>query len=326
LSGAGAVYVFGSSDGGATWNQIQKLGAASPQLNELFGSSVSISGNIALVGARQSGPQNNGAVYVFVTSDGGSTWNQTQKLTAPDTAGFDSLGYSTSISGNVAFSGAIYKTVNGTSGAGAVYVFVTSDGGSTWSQTQKLTASEVVQNLYYGTSISISGNTAIIGCSSAAYILVGSNGGTTWNEVQSLNASDKGSDDNFGGSVSLSGNIALVSSKFRNSAGQTKSGAAYLYVSKDGGVTWPSFETQILNASVIAPNDEFGYAVSVSGSNVLIGAPDRDSSGLTDSGAAYLFKGPSPGPGPVVPPSGKPSNSTASDDTADNVDVSCGCS
>ena len=48
-----------------------------------------------------------GAVYVFMTSDGGDTWSEQQKLVASDSVGGDHFGFSLSLDGGVLLAGAV---------------------------------------------------------------------------------------------------------------------------------------------------------------------------------------------------------------------------
>jgi hypothetical protein len=113
----GAAYVFTRS--GTTWTQQQKLTASDPASNDLFGVSVSVSGDTVVAGAYgKSGSQ--GAAYFFTRS--GTTWTQQQKLTASDAATNDLFGISVSVSGDTVVVGA-YGENNFT---GAAYVFTAS--------------------------------------------------------------------------------------------------------------------------------------------------------------------------------------------------------
>ena len=95
-SASGSVYVFRTSDGGATYDQVAKLTAADAALVDYFGNSVAIDGATVVVGAYGDGSAS-GAAYVFRTSDGGATYGQVAKLTAADAAAFDRFGYSVAI-------------------------------------------------------------------------------------------------------------------------------------------------------------------------------------------------------------------------------------
>ena len=156
-SQAGSAYIFVRS--GTTWTQQQKLTASDAASGDLFGSSVSISGDYAVVGARQDN-SNAGSAYIFVRS--GTTWTQQQKLTASDVVEADSFGISVSVSGNYAVVGAYGNDDAGTySNSGSAYIFVRS--GTTWTQQQKLTASDAAASDAFGMSVSVSGDYAVVG-------------------------------------------------------------------------------------------------------------------------------------------------------------------
>jgi hypothetical protein len=95
---------------------------------------------------------------VFVRSAG--VWSEEQKLTAGDGAGDDWFGYSVSVSGDTVLVGAYRDDDNG-SNSGSAYVFVRSAG--VWSQEQKLTAGDGAVGDWFGYSVSVSGDTALVG-------------------------------------------------------------------------------------------------------------------------------------------------------------------
>jgi hypothetical protein len=156
----GAAYVFVES--GGTWSQRSELIASDGAANDNFGSSVSVSGNTILVAAANktvNGNFSQGAAYVFVESDG--TWNQGAELTGGDGAASDLFGSSASLSGNTILVGASTKTVNGNAYQGAAYVFVES--GGTWNQEAELTATDGAADDNFGFSVSLNGNTILVG-------------------------------------------------------------------------------------------------------------------------------------------------------------------
>lgn len=108
--------------------QTAKLTASDGQANDQFGSSVSIAGNTAVVGAQNATIGSNasqGAGYIYMKPAAG--WKNTSrfnaKLIAADGATPDELGWSASISGSTIVLGAPFATVNGNAIEGAVYVF-----------------------------------------------------------------------------------------------------------------------------------------------------------------------------------------------------------
>jgi hypothetical protein len=156
---AGAAYIFTRS--GTTWIEQSKLTASVKASNGYFGNAVSISAdsNTAIVGTTAS----SGAAYIFTRS--GTTWTEQSKLTASDKAAGDSFGYAVSISvdGNTAIIGATAQDPSGITNAGAAYIFTRS--GTTWAEQSKLTASDKAagDSFGYAVSISVDGNTAIVG-------------------------------------------------------------------------------------------------------------------------------------------------------------------
>ena len=162
----GAVYVF--THIGSAWTQTAKLTASNGAAYADFGDSVSISGDMLVVGAPSATASTDvlpeGEAYVFTftkLAKKGYAWEQTAELTASDGAAGDQFGSSVSISGNTAAVGALNATVGENTGQGEAYVF--SKPGSRWSQTAELIASDGAENDNFGSSVSISGDTVVVG-------------------------------------------------------------------------------------------------------------------------------------------------------------------
>ena len=135
-------------------------------------------------------------------------------MTASDGVTGDKFGCSVSISGDYVILGANQDDDNGLS-SGSAYVFTRS--GSTWIQQAKILPLYGVTYGYFGNSVSLDGDTAIIGArgddyngywAGSAYIFTRS--GTNWTEEQKLLASDGVAYDYFGCSVSIDGEYAIV--------------------------------------------------------------------------------------------------------------------
>jgi len=156
---AGAAYVFVRS--GTTWTEQAKLLASDGAAGDHFGSSVSLSGDTALIGAELDDDNGDasGSAYVFTRS--GTTWTEQDKLLASDGAADDQFG-SVSVSGDTALIGAIVDDDNGDD-SGSAYVF-TRDG-TTWTEQAKVLASDGAAGDVFGVSVSVSGDTALIGAS-----------------------------------------------------------------------------------------------------------------------------------------------------------------
>jgi len=155
---SGSAYVFARS--GTSWTQEAKLLAGDGAAVDAFGYSVSLSGDMALVGAPDdddSGSES-GSAYVFVRS--GTSWTQEAKLLAGDGAPGDRFGYSVSLSGDTALVGAPDDDDSG-SESGSAYEFARS--GTNWTQEAKLLAGDGAVFDYFGYSVSLSGDTALVG-------------------------------------------------------------------------------------------------------------------------------------------------------------------
>ncbi|GIV57334.1 MAG: hypothetical protein KatS3mg042_0247 [Rhodothermaceae bacterium] len=270
------------------WNEVAKLTASDGAAEDWLGSSVSIDGNRALVGAiyDDDNGSNSGAAYVFEWN--GSAWTQVAKLTASDGAALNYFGDSVSLSGDRALVGASGNNANGIN-SGAAYVFEWD--GSNWTQVAKLTASDGAAGDVFGQSVSLSGDRALVGAwrdddnggdSGSAYVYEWD--GSNWAQVAKLTASDGAAGDVFGQSVSLSGDRALVGAYLDDDNGSA-SGSAYVF--EWDGSAW----TQVakLTASDGAESDNFGDSVSIDGDRALIGAPYDNDNGSA-SGAAYVFE------------------------------------
>ena len=291
----GAAYVF--TFNGSTWTQQQELTANDGAAYYVFGTSVALSGNTALVGAADV-PLDTfysstypGKAYIFTLNDG--TWTQQQELTASDGVVGDQFGYSVALSGTTALVGAEYKTIGSNAGQGAAYVFTSN--GSTWVQQQKLISSDGAAYDFFGCSVALSATTALVGAEAKT---IGSNGAQgaayvfafndpTWSQQQELTANDGTAAAEFGASVALSGTTALVgASNATSGVSGIYYGAAYAFNFSDS--TW--VQLQKLSASDAATANSFGVSVALSGTTALVGASGPfEGSSDTYAGAAYVF-------------------------------------
>ena len=259
-----------------------KINASDGAAGDKYGRRLSISGDIAVVGAFNNDQfgSNSGAAYVYERS--GGVWTETAKLTASDAGPNDRFGSSTAISGNRIIVGAM-SIVGG--GNGAAYVFEKIAG--IWTEIAKLTASDGALSDAFGSGVGISGGKAIVGAmldddfgteTGAAYIFEESGG--IWTETTKLLASNADAFDRFGGGVGIDGNQAVVG------AGSAGSGFAYIF-EKSGG-SWT--EVALLVPGTTTGNDNFGGGTpAISGDRVLIGAFRTHVSGTLQAGVAYIF-------------------------------------
>jgi hypothetical protein len=195
---AGAAYVFVQS--GTNWTQQAYLKAANAGAFDAFGDSVAISGDTVVVGATgeasvNADPVNNsaylsGAAYVFVRT--GTNWATQAYLKASNPQAGDLFGCSVSVSGDRLVVGANaedsnatglngIQTDNSASESGASYLFKRD--GTAWTQQAYLKASNTELGDKFGYSVSVSGDTAVIGALLEDSNATGINGNGTNNLV-----------------------------------------------------------------------------------------------------------------------------------------------
>jgi hypothetical protein len=262
-------------------------------------------------------------------------WEQQAYVKASNPEAGDVFGHAVAISGNTMVVGADSEDsnamgVNGdqannsASNAGAVYVFVRND--SAWSQQAYLKASNTDANDHFGYSVSISGDTIVVGAYGESSNATGVNGdqtnnsasgagaayafvrnGSTWSQQAYLKASNTGIGDFFGSWVAISGDTIVVGALYESSnaigvnGDQTNNsasnaGAAYAFVRN--GSTWS--QQAYLKASNTEGADRFGTSVSISGDTIAVGAlqessnatgvnGDQTNNSASGAGAAYVF-------------------------------------
>ena len=314
-SNSGAVYVFVRS--GTSWTQQAYVKASNAGMSDLFGASVSVSGDTLAVGAYQEDSQasgvngdgsnnsivDSGAAYIFVRS--GTNWTQQAYLKASNRGTVDQFGRALALSGDTLIVGSpaedsIATGVNGnqgdntTSAAGAAYVFVRSE--TNWSQQAYLKASNTGADDAFGTAVAASGDTVVVGANREDSQATGVNGdqadnsvpssgaayvfvrnGVDWTQQAYLKPSHTETNQGFGTTISLSGNTLVVGATGEVS----NAGAAYVFVRN--GVDWTPQSRLI--ASNPESGDQFGSSVSISGDTVVVGAFQEDSSATGVNGS-----------------------------------------
>jgi LPXTG-site transpeptidase (sortase) family protein len=296
LENAGAAYIFTRS--GSVWSQQAQLTAADPAEEDSFGSSVALERGTAVVAAEtKSLPPliNLGAVYVFYNI-AGKTWKEQAKLLPSDPYLGDYFGSSVAIEGDRIAVGAIQTPPLGQSGPGKAFVFKRS--GTKWSLETRLKAEGGRSGDSFGSAIALYGSTLVIGApyadpeqgggrvTSAGVAYVFNRSGSTWNESARLAASDAGVFNHFGGSLSIDRNLIVVGAQGATQAGNSRSGAVYLF--KKIQNTWTSQTRAVTDPT--QQDDLFGKSVALSGDWFVVGASGRNPEAVTGAGQAYLNK------------------------------------
>ena len=261
----GSAYIFVRSDN--TWTQQAKLTVADGATDDNFGYSVSISGDYTILGAPND--DSSGSAFVFLRS--GSSWIQHSKLIPTDPSPFMWFGGKVSISGDYVVIGAQHNQIGANLNQGSAYLFYRL--GTSWTQQAKLIASDGAGDDRFGSSVSISGDYAMIGAyfddvgdnsnQGSAYIFF--RDGTTWTQQAKLTSENGEADDVFGRSVSIYGEFA-VGTQFSSCKIFTRSNSTWAtqanFFSSDG-------------ASSVSINGNYTIFGSISNRN--------------NRGAAYIF-------------------------------------
>ena len=224
--------------------------------------------------------------------------NEIKKLTASDAAANDQFGAAVAINGDSAVVGALLEDAGGED-AGAAYIFQRNQGGvDDWGEVKKLVASDAEGGDFFGASVAVSGDTAVVvapqeDCAGsnagAAYVFQRDQGNANnWSEVTKLLASDAQASDSFGSNVTVSGDTIVVGARGEDTEG-SNAGAAYVFLRDEGGTDdWG--EVKKLTASDAQSGDEFGVSASISGDTLVVGAYLNQLDGFPEAGAAYVFQ------------------------------------
>ena len=277
--------------------EVVKLTASDASARERFGRSVSISANVALVGAASddcAAGYDCGAAYVYRRR--GTNWIEEAKLRASDAAAYDYFGNWVSADGDIAVVGAKRDDcAAGSPDCGSVYVFRSDSTG--WFQEAKLTASDAAENDQFGQPVAVSGDVVLAGarlddcedgsedCGSV-YVYRWKRSG--WIEQAKLRASDAAAGDAFGFRISVDGDVVLVGADRDDCEdGSSDCGSAYVY--RRVGNHW--VEEAKLTTHDAAADDRFGFSACVSGDAALVGTMKDDwGNGPSHSGSAYVFR------------------------------------
>jgi hypothetical protein len=229
----GAAYIFKWD--GESWMQETKLTASDANAYDQFGCSVSISGQLAIVGSLYGNNKDEddcGCAYIFKRD--GVSWIQQTKLVAPDGTVGDKFGSCVSICDGLAIVGAFGDDCYPQIDSGSAYIF--SEDKTGWMQRAKLVASDRDDFDEFGVSVSIAGGYAVVGAhydddrggqSGSVYIFKIDE--TSWFEQAKLTAPDGSSYDQFGASVSIAGNYVVVGAAWDDDKGNN-SGSSYIFV------------------------------------------------------------------------------------------------
>lgn len=214
---------FTASDGG----EFDNFGAEGPQ-DRYGGTVLALSGDTALVGLPETGPTPGGQAYVFERNAGGANqWAEVARLTASEVTAGSLFGLSVAIDGNVALVGSPASDAAGFN-AGAVYLFERNAGGpGRWGEVRLLTASHAASTDWFGASVALAGDTAVVAApvvdlgantnQGRVYLLQRDQGGLgVRGEVRQFAVAAGQSDQELGARLALDGGTILASAVFKD--------------------------------------------------------------------------------------------------------------
>ena len=266
--------------------------------SDAFASGVAISGNVCVVAAAGY-PNGNyyGRIYIYKTVLG--DWSDTTlayTIENPNTTGAidDQFGAVVLIDGNYIVATAVKEDVGGPD-SGSAYV-ISAVNGSVLRTINNPNSYGSADNDRFAEFASMSGNYAIIstvyedtagGQTGAAYIF----NVTTGNLVKTLPSPIISPDDAFGVSSSIKGNYCVVGA--RGAGGYSSGGGkAYVYKTESGDWSDATLLHTLNNTNDYGTSsaDNFGAAVALNDSHILVGADQEDAAGVTSVGRVYIFK------------------------------------
>lgn len=286
-----AALLFSNQPGWAQ-TEVQKLIASDATALAEFGRSIDADAVTIVIGATPDISTGTGAVYVFESPTG--TWVEVAKLTPSDGTAGDSFGDHIRLDGDRMIVGAPRHNSLGVD-AGAAYVFERI--GSTWTEVQKLTASDGAAGDFFGSTVELQGDLILVGShldddqgSDSGSVYVFDRAGGVWGETAKLTASDGAAADHFGKELALDGQLALIGAPRDSTSAGSYAGSCYVFDRNLG--SW--LQKAKLNASDAAGHDAFGTSIDLEGEVAVIGAFRNDDQG-SSSGSAYMFRRIAPG-------------------------------
>ena len=295
---AGSAYIFRKDrDGSEQWGLAKKITPPFRTASSVFGCSVSIDGSDLISGSYYENwvgidnPATNlsGSSYIFNNNQFNiDQWDMKQQLTATSDAHGGQYGGSISVDGQYALIGA---HIDGEKNVGAAYILQNISG--KWTQIKKIVPDSQLENGYFGTSLALSGDYAVVGAYGTnsfvgvVYIFKKDQGGVNnWGLLKKLTAPE--GIHYFGLAVSIAGENILIGSSTDIT---TNAGSAHIYNKNFGGNdNWGYY--QKIQQPVIIPQANFGYSTSIWGDTLVVGAPYEEvfeNNSYKKSGAAYIF-------------------------------------
>ncbi|MEO7311352.1 MAG: FG-GAP repeat protein [Chitinophagaceae bacterium] len=218
---AGSAFIFALNDTTGMWVETQKIFANDGTSGDNFGNTACISGDKMIITAIYDDVNSiarRGSAYIFTNQSG--NWVQTAKLIASDGAYEDYFGTNAAIQGDFALVGA-YAADATYGNQGACYLFKLESG--VWVQKQKLFAGDPVGSGFFGNSVSMKDNYALVGghggpsLQGSAYVFQLNPVTSNLSQIQKITAADAASNDYFGFASDISNGNIIIGAWGKNS-------------------------------------------------------------------------------------------------------------
>ena len=264
----GYVYVYRKDQGG-DWTEAQRLQASNAAQGDHFGRSLVFAGDQLLVGSTSLE-----SIYVF-EKDGSGVWNEVKLIQVSDMVEGDYIGRLAAGEGDWALQASWANQES----RGAVYVFHRDESGE-WSEHSKLMGTDVEPNEWFGQSLAVDGDIALIGVprkngdTGIVFVYRYDPGADAWVESTVLTGDGTGENSQFGSSVAIRDGRAVVGAVGEDDA----EGRAYSFALDEESGAWRQ-------VGRISPFDEgnggsqFASAFHFGDREIWSGAPGADGSG-----------------------------------------------
>jgi hypothetical protein len=292
----GTVASVVSQAGGALLQTLDNPNAYGTSADDRFGRSVAISGNYAIVGASyedDADGDKSGKAYIYNNSTG-ALLHTLDNPNPYSTSGNDYFGEAVAISGTYAIVGAVGEDEAGNPGSGKAYIFDVTTGALVHTLDNP-NAYGTREDDFFGRSVAISGNYAIVGANGEddaggsnagkAYIF-NVTSGALLHTLNNPNAYGESASDYFGEAVAISDTYAIVGAYGEADASGTYSGKAYIFNVSTGALVHTLNNPNPYGTS---QSDFFGISVAITDTYAIVGAHQEDDAGVLGSGKAYIY-------------------------------------
>lgn len=287
---SGSAYIYQRTGSGTWVLDIKVIGDSSQgSAGDLFGASVAIDGDWAVIGAPQDDitQTDSGSAYVYRRLNG--AWSFHAEIRP--TKSTKDYGRSVAISGDTIVIGAPLQSTSLSPGPGAAYVWKRIAAG--WIEEAVLSHPTPTPQDRFGAAVAIQGPSILVGAplgniggavDRGTVSLFRRGSGGKWTHLQLLTASDAAMGDEFGAAVAMSGPQAIIGAPGDTPFG-TASGSVYVF---DRQANDLYLESGHVFPALAAPGDRFGAAVAMDLGFLVVGVPGSDAA-LLDGGAIDEF-------------------------------------